>query len=76
MKGVEELPDGYVFRLPTDTETIARAGQFISRERLCCPFFRFQLAVDPDRSSVRLTLSGDEGVKRFLEDALLSEWNL
>lgn len=73
---VEERPDGYAFLLPATTETISRAGQFISLERLCCPFFRFGLEVEPKHGSARLTLSGREDVKSFLEDTLLSEWDL
>jgi hypothetical protein len=38
VKGLRELPDGYAFRLPTETEIIERAGAFISRERSAAPF--------------------------------------
>lgn len=32
-----ELPTGYAFPLPADTEVIEYGAAFIARERLCCP---------------------------------------
>lgn len=74
--GLRELPDGYAFRLPPDTELIAQAGAFISRERLCCPFFHFSLDVTPDHGPVWLKLTGRDGVKEFVEEAVLPNWEL
>lgn len=71
-----ELSSGYAFRLPTDTETIQKAGAFIARERLCCPFFRFRLVVRSEKSPVWLEISGRDGVKAFIEDTVLPYWDL
>lgn len=70
-----ELPDGYAFRLPSDTQIITYAGAFISRERLCCPFFNFTLEVTPEQGPVWLKLTGREGVKEYVEEAVLSYWD-
>lgn len=67
---VREQPDGYAFRLPT--ETIRRAATFIARERRCCPFFDFTLQVERDEGPVCLSVSGREGVKQYVEDSVLS----
>lgn len=42
-KEVLALPDGYAFRFPAEQSTILLVSEFIARERLCCPFFTFEL---------------------------------
>ena len=63
-----ELPDGYAFRLPGGQDLITRAAEFISLERLCCPFLRFALEVEPEGGDVWLRLTGREGVKAFVRE--------
>ena len=61
-----ELPDGYAFELPNDSEVLVTAAAFISLERLCCPFFAFRLEIEREGGSVWLSLTGREGVKPFI----------
>ena len=61
-----ELPDGYAFELRNDSDALLTAAEFISVERLCCPFFRFELQVERDGGSVWLSLTGRDGVKPFI----------
>lgn len=61
-----ELPDGYAFELPNDSEVLLTAAEFISLERLCCPFFGFELQVEREGGSVWLSLMGRDGVKPFI----------
>jgi hypothetical protein len=68
---IREQPDGYAFRLPTETETIRKAATFIARERLCCPFFDFTLEVKRNHGPVWLGVSGREGVKQYVEDSVV-----
>lgn len=63
---VAELPNGYRFRLPDDSETLRSAAEFIALERLCCPFFSFAIEVEREEGAVWLSLSGREGVKPFI----------
>lgn len=67
VKEIQELPDGYAFRLPDDTKTILAAAEFITYEKLCCPFFKFNLEVESDGKPAWLKLTGREGVKQFLK---------
>ncbi|HEX2203658.1 MAG TPA: hypothetical protein VHG91_10185 [Longimicrobium sp.] len=67
VEAVEELPDGYAFRLPGDSATLARAADFIDKERLCCPFFGFVLKLEPAGGPLWLHLTGREGVKPFIQ---------
>jgi hypothetical protein len=64
--GVEHEADGIVFRLRNERETLALAGEFVVYEARCCPFLRFDLTVEADGATVRLRLSGGEGVGAFL----------
>jgi hypothetical protein len=68
-----ELSDGYAFRLPTETPIIEKAGAFIARERLCCPFFNFDLQVAADRGPVWLTITGTEEAKDYIAQNVIPQ---
>src|SRR5215470_15930717 len=70
VKEVNELPDGYAFRFPAEQATILLVSEFISRERLCCPFFRFELIAEQEDGPLWLRLRGREGVKEFIKAEL------
>jgi hypothetical protein len=70
VKSVDELANGYKFEVPNGTETLGLAVEFISLERLCCPFFGFTLEVEPEGGKLILSLTGREGVKLFIMEEL------
>ena len=63
---VQELPNGYAFRLPSDAEMLLLAAEDLNFERLCCPFLRFTLDIEPNGGPFWLRFTGGEGVKAFL----------
>jgi len=63
---VRELPDGYAFRYSVDASTLQELAEFITYERLCCPFFDLEMAVEREGGPVWLRLRGREGVKEFI----------
>lgn len=63
---IMELADGFAFRFAGFDPWAARIMEFISVERECCPFFRFDLIVEPDQGPVQLTLRGSGEVKAFV----------
>lgn len=65
---VRELPDGYKFHLRGDKEVLVNVAEFISLERLCCPFLAFRLDVEKEDGPVWLSLTGREGVKAFIRE--------
>jgi hypothetical protein len=67
IKEIRPLSDGYEFRFPSEQATILLASEFVARERLCCSFFTFELAVGPEESPLWLRLRGPEGVKDFIK---------
>jgi hypothetical protein len=66
VESLRELPNGYSFRLPNESEVLLAAAEFISLERLCCPFFGFGLEVEQEGGAIWLSLTGGEGVKPFI----------
>jgi hypothetical protein len=61
-----ELPDGYAWRLPAESAVLRAASAYIANERLCCPFFRFTLELEPHSAALWLRLTGEDGVKEVL----------
>jgi len=62
-----ELSSGFGFRFPVDI--FLQVAQFVSLERLCCPFLSFDLQLE-NQPSFWLRISGPEGVKDFLKTEL------
>ena len=72
LQEVQELPDGYAFRFSSETVNILNLAEFITFERLCCRFFKFELEVEREEGPVWLRLTGGEGVKDFLRAEIAS----
>lgn len=64
---VRELSTGYGLRLPNETDLWQTLMAFLSYERLCCPFFRFMLEIEPHQGPIWLHITGDVDVKAFLQ---------
>jgi hypothetical protein len=62
-----ELEDGYVFRLDGDSVSLQDVAQWIRFERLCCPFFTFELQTKGGESDWWLTLQGPDGAKAIID---------
>ncbi len=62
---VNELADGYAFHFPANQQTIKDVTEFITYERLCCPFLNFEMAVEGE--NLLLRLKGKEGIKEFIK---------
>jgi len=63
---VQELPDGYAFRLPSTSEMLLLVAEDLNFERLCCRFIHFTLDIAPGGAPFWLRFTGGEGVKEFL----------
>ena len=65
---IRELPNGYSFRLTDKEGVLMQAAAFVSKERLCCPFFGFSIEIGPKGEAVWLRLTGGEGIKPFIRE--------
>ena len=66
----EELPDGYVFRVPGDKKWMAVVWELMVAERECCPFLTFELTAHPNMGLVSVRVTGPAGTKEFLKTIL------
>jgi hypothetical protein len=69
LRQIRELSNGYEFRLD-GSNVILKAAEFISLEKLCCPFLNFTLEVEAENGSVWLGLTGRKGVKAFVREEI------
>ena len=65
-----ELDTGYAFRHSPRSVVLVALAEYVSLERLCCPFLDFAIEVGSDGGEVWLRMTGPEGAKKILEDAL------
>jgi hypothetical protein len=66
VKDIRAAENGYEFSFPNTSEILAGAAEFISKERLCCPFLEFTMRVSPYNEPISLLLTGPEGTQEFL----------
>jgi len=65
---VVKLETAYEFVFPVDQ--LLPLAEYISRERLCCPFWDFTLNLSPASQEVRLRLGEREDIQGILDDTL------
>jgi hypothetical protein len=63
-----ELSDGYEFRFAGEQNVLQWLADFISLEKLCCPFLSFVIEIEAENGPVWLRLTGREGVKEFIRE--------
>ena len=67
---VRELPNGYEFRLADGPALLSQLAQFVSLEKLCCPFLNFVIEIEAEDGPTWLRLSGRDGVKAFIREEI------
>ncbi len=67
---IQELADGYALRFPSESALCLAVAEFITLERLCCPFLNFALELQGEGGPLWLRMTGRQGVKEFLETEL------
>ena len=61
----EELGNGYAYSFVGNDQNLDKINDFIKAERMCCDFFTFQVTIEENTVSLRIT--GPEGAKEFLK---------
>ncbi len=61
-----ELTNGYAYELG-NAITLPEVAEWMSLERLCCPFLTFRLSAAGNESGWLLSLTGPSGVKSLLQ---------
>lgn len=67
-KRINELNDGYSFYHDYSDETFTSIAKWITGEHKCCPFFTFELVLEPNEKGyeIALRLRGSKEIKQFL----------
>ena len=65
----QQLEDGYAFRHSSEADVLMAVAEYVTLERLCCPFFDFAIEVGGDGGEVWLKMTGGQEVKRILQAA-------
>lgn len=68
IRTIQEVENGYQFTFSNETELIGKLAEFISNERLCCPFLKFSLTVNAPNEPIALSLTGPVGTPEFLRE--------
>ncbi|MEW6402075.1 MAG: hypothetical protein AB1649_09760 [Chloroflexota bacterium] len=68
VQNIEEIERGYQFTFANESALIFKIAEFISNERLCCPFLEFSLHVVSKSKSISLSLNGPIGTQEFLRN--------
>lgn len=68
---IEELQNGFAFRIPGDEKSLRLAADLMVAERHCCTFFTFQLTAEAKRGPLTMRITGPEGTKEFVKSILL-----
>ena len=63
-----ELSDGFALRIDGKRIGLAEIGEWISMERLCCPFLNFHLSVAGTDGPWMLTLTGPAGAQAVIRE--------
>jgi len=68
VQDIHEAGNGFefIFPNPNGSEVITKLAEFISNERLCCPFLEFTLKITSNNEPISLLLTGPEGTQEFL----------
>ena len=73
-KEVRKVEGGLAVRFPGETRFAEQALDFVSRERKCCPFLTFQIAIAPEGRGVWLYMGGDEEVEDYITSSFEQTW--
>ena len=67
---LKPLDAGYAFEFAADEAVLEDVFRLIQLERQCCSFLQFDLTLEPGNRPIWLSLTGPDGTKAFLENAL------
>ena len=75
---VTELTDGYSFYHDYSDEVLISIAQWMIDESKCCPFFTFEVALEPIEQGyeISLRLKGSKEVKQFLKSNFQQQFGI
>lgn len=74
VKGIDELENGYILKFEDKDDILLKLTDYLMIEKECCPFFIFDLNIQPNSNGISLKITGQEGAKDMLKP-LIEEIN-
>jgi hypothetical protein len=62
-----ELNEGFRYSFAADGGIVQTIARTIEMERICCPFLRFQLTIEPAHGPITLEVTGPSGTRELLD---------
>lgn len=75
VKEVDEVDNGYILKFEDKDDMLLKLMDYLMIEKECCPFFVFDLNIQPNSNGISLKISGQEGAKDMLKP-LIDEINI
>ena len=66
VKSIEELESGYLFRFADSNNFMIKIIDYITVEKECCPFFKYDIIIHPYNRGIELEVTGEEGSKDLI----------
>jgi hypothetical protein len=57
---IHVLPKGFLFQYESEPGLLGVLSEYISLERVRCPWFRFQITIPPDNGPISMALTADD----------------
>lgn len=73
LRAYRETDDGFLFEFEASDANYEGIFEFVDAERKCCPFFQFEITVEPDGGPISLEIGGSDRVKRYVEQEMITE---
>jgi hypothetical protein len=70
---IDELADGYAFRIPAPDALLGAIADHLALERHCCPFIHFELDLPPNQGPLWLRMRGPAAFKTYLDESFETE---
>jgi len=67
---IAEGDEGFSFRFESSAHVLSKLVEFVSLERVCCPFLHFEIDIHPGGGPLWLQVGGNAQVKAFLRETL------
>ena len=70
MISYEELEKGFLFRFAFEENFLIKLTDYMLAEKKCCPFFQYELKIQPHAEGIELAVSGEGEAKEMVRSLI------
>lgn len=71
----EEVEEGYVFYFPDEDDFLIKLVDYMLAEKKCCPFFGYQLAIEPNGAGANIKVLASPDAKAMIKTMIEEQGN-